>query len=120
MGPSDMHLGGAAWHWAISRQAELPPGLRTSDGRRMDPPAGADSALGSAAQKAAGEAQAQSMSTRGFVNPGAGSNTPDSTNMAPVAGKHTILLNDCALCMHTPGAGLQARFLSIPGMAAPP
>ncbi|CAL5229344.1 g12651 [Coccomyxa viridis] len=52
---------------------------------RMDSPAGADQALGSAAQKAAGEAQAQSMSTRGFINPGADSNTPDSTNTAPVA-----------------------------------
>ena len=54
----------------------------------MDPPAGADLALGSAAQKAAGEAQAQSMSTRGFINPGSDGNTPDSTNTAPVAGLH--------------------------------
>ncbi len=26
------------------------------------------------------------MSTRGFINPGADGNTPDSTNTAPVAG----------------------------------
>ena len=64
---------------------------------RMDPPAGAE-ALGSAAQKAAGEAQAQSMSTRGFINPGADGNTPDSTNTAPVAGVDICLrLTDCAL-----------------------
>ena len=66
---------------------------------RMDSPAGADQALGSAAQKAAGEAQAQSMSTRGFINPGAYSNTPDSTNTAPVAGVRICLwLTVCALC----------------------
>jgi len=39
-------------------------------------------ALGSAAQKAAGEAQAESMSTRGFISPDR-SNTP---NTAPAAG----------------------------------
>lgn len=49
-------------------------------------PAGGDIALGSAAQKQAGEAQAQSMSTRGFVNPGPGSHTPDTPNTAPAAG----------------------------------
>ena len=49
-------------------------------------PAGDDMALGSAAQKQAGEAQAQSMSTRGFVNPGAGSRTPDTPNTGPAAG----------------------------------
>lgn len=43
-------------------------------------PAGADQALGSEAQKAAGEAQAQSMSTLGFVSPGDGSNTPNINN----------------------------------------
>lgn len=53
---------------------------------RTDTPAGADQALGSAAQKAAGEAQAQSMSTRGFISPGIDSNTPDTINTTPVAG----------------------------------
>ena len=49
-------------------------------------PAGADQALGSQAQKEAGEAQAQTMSTRGFVNPGGGGFTPDTDNTAPTGG----------------------------------
>ena len=49
-------------------------------------PAGADQALGSQAQKEAGEAQAQTMSTRGFVNPGGGGFTPDTNNTAPTGG----------------------------------
>lgn len=49
-------------------------------------PAGNDMALGSAAQKQAGEAQAQSMSTRGFVNPGADDRTPDTPNTGPATG----------------------------------
>ena len=67
--------------------------------RRVDlgsAPAGADLALGSQAQKEAGEAQAQSMSTRGFVNPGGGGFTPDTANTAPPAGdlagmRHALL-----------------------------
>ena len=68
-------------------------------------PAGADQALGSQAQKEAGEAQAQTMSTRGFVNPGGGGFTPDTANTAPTA--------DDAAGM--PRAHLTCNGLSHPG-----
>lgn len=99
MGPGDRHHGtlqgmGLILLWQSLREEAL----ELADVCRMDPPAGADQGLGSAAQKAAGEAQAQSMSTRGFINPGADSNTPDSTNTAPVAGVHIRLrVTECAV-----------------------
>ena len=71
----------------LARDCALPFGARdVHTSCRVDlgsAPAGADQALGSQAQKEAGEAQAQTMSTRGFVNPGGGGFTPDTANTAP-------------------------------------
>jgi len=80
----------STWGSADSCNGSIVPNIYETFSRnsttmhRMDegPASAGAGALGSAAQKAAGEAQAESMSTRGFISP----DRSNSPNTAPAAG----------------------------------